>query len=110
MKLVRKSILPIMGFIMIVLLGRCIYMVNGQVDLFRLCMVFGIPFGIPYMFLMVPIGGDISKGIGILALDVIVGALIGFVIAAISFCKALFYLLGVFGRVLFRETGRRISN
>ena len=36
MKLVRKSILPIAALLMIAVLGKYIYMVDGQIDLFRL--------------------------------------------------------------------------
>lgn len=108
MKLVRKSIFPIAALVMIAVLGKCIYMVDGQIDLFRLCMVFGVPFGIPHMLFLVPIGGGISKGIGILALNVIVGALIGCVIAAISAVKAVGYLAYVAGTVIMRRTRNRV--
>ena len=66
MKLLTKSILPIAAILLIALLGQYIYIVNGQIDLFRLCLVFGVPFGIPYMLFVLPIGGSISRGIGIL--------------------------------------------
>ena len=108
MKLVRKSILPIAALLMIAVLGKYIYMVDGQIDLFRLCMVFGVPFGIPHMLFVVPIGGEISKGIGILALNVIVGALIGCVIAAISAVKAVSYLAYTVGAAIMRRTGNRV--
>lgn len=108
MKLVRKSILPLAALMMIAVLGKCIYMVDGHIDLFRLCMVFGVPFGIPYMLFVVPIGGGISKGIGILALNVIVGALIGCAIAAISAVKAVSYLVYVVGAVIMRKTGNGV--
>lgn len=108
MKLVRKSILPIAALLMIAVLGKYIYMVDGQIDLFRLCMVFGVPFGIPHMLFVVPIGREISKGIGILALNVIMGALIGCVIAAISAVKAVGYLAYVVGTAIMRRTGNRV--
>lgn len=108
MKLVRKSILPIAALLMIAVLGKYIYMVDGQIDLFRLCMVFGVPFGIPHMIFVVPIGRGISKGIGILALNVIMGALIGCVIAAISAVKAVGYLAYVVGTAIMRRTGNRV--
>lgn len=93
MKLVRKSILPIAALLMIAVLGKYIYMVDGQIDLFRLCMVFGVPFGIPYMLFVLPIGGSISRGIGILALNAIVGAMFGCVIAVIVLIRAVAYLI-----------------
>lgn len=108
MKLVRKSILPIVALMMIAVLGKCIYMVDGQIDLFRLCMVVGVRFGIPYMLFVVPIGGGVSRGIGILALNVIMGALIGCVVAAISAVKAVGYLAYVVGTAIMRRTGNRV--
>ena len=108
MKLLTKSILPIAAILLLALMGQYIYIVDGQIDLFRLCMVFGVPFGIPYMLFVIPIGGGISKGIGILALNVIVGALIGCVIAAISAVKAVGYLAYVAGTVIMRRTGNRV--
>lgn len=45
MKLLTKSILPIAAILLIALLGQYIYIVDGQIDLLRLCMVFGVPFG-----------------------------------------------------------------
>ena len=83
-----------MAILLIALLGQYIYIVDGQIDWFRFCMVFGVPFGLPYMFVVLPIGGSISRGIGILALNAIIGALFGFVIAGIVFVKSVIYLIG----------------
>ena len=94
MRLLKNSILPIMAILLIALLGQYIYIVDGQIDWFRFCMVFGVPFGLPYMFVVLPIGGSISRGIGILALNAIIGALFGFVIAGIVFVKSVIYLIG----------------
>lgn len=99
MKLLTKSILPMAAILLIALLGQYIYIVDGQIDLFRLCMVFGVPFGIPYMLFVLPIGGSISRGIGILALNAIVGAMFGCVIAAIALIRAVTYLIAAIIRV-----------
>lgn len=99
MKLLTKSILPIAAILMIALMGQYIYIVDGQIDLLRLCMVFGVPFGIPYMLFVLPIGGSISRGIGILALNAIVGAMFGCVIAAIVLIRAVTYLIAAIIRV-----------
>ena len=68
-------------------------MVEGQIDFFRFCMVVGIPFGIPYMLFVIPIGGNITRGVAILALNAIIGALFGFVIAGFAFIRAVVYLV-----------------
>ena len=93
MKLLTKSILPIAAILLLALMGQYIYIVDGQIDLFRLCMVFGVPFGIPYMLFVLPIGGSISRGIGILALNAIVGAMFGCVIAVLVLIRAVAYLI-----------------
>ncbi len=100
MRLLKNSILPIMAILLIALLGQYIYIVNGQIDWFRFCMVFGIPFGLPYMLVVLPIGGSISRGIGILALNAIIGAMFGFVIAGIVFMKSVICLIGYIIRTL----------
>ena len=92
MRLFTKGIFPILIIVLIAVCGQCIYMVDGQVDLFRLCMVFGVPFGIPYMLIVIPIGGSISRGVGILGLNAIIGALFGCVISAAVFVKAVIYV------------------
>jgi len=92
MKLMKNSILPLAALFLIGLLGQYLYIVDGQIDWFRLCMVFGVPFGIPYILFVIPIGGSISRGVGILALNAIVGALFGSVIAVFAFVKAVVYL------------------
>ena len=102
MKLIRNSIIPLVAIFMIVLLGQYIYIVDGQVDWFRFCMVVGVPFGIPYMLFVIPIGGSISRGIGILALNAIVGALFGFGIAVFAFIKAVGYLVWYISKPLLR--------
>jgi hypothetical protein len=95
MKLLRKSILPIMVILVIAAMGKCIYMVDGQIDWFRLCMVFGVPFGIPYMTIVIPLGRGVSvtESSAVMLLSAIIGALFGAVIAAVVFVKAVLYLL-----------------
>jgi hypothetical protein len=76
-------------------MGKCIYMVDGQIDWFRLCMVFGVPFGIPYMTIVIPLGRGVSvtESSAVMLLSAIIGALFGAVIAAVVFVKAVLYLL-----------------
>lgn len=107
MRLLKNSILPIMAILLIALLGQYIYIMDGQIDWFRFCMVFGVPFGLPYMLFVLPIGGSISRGIGILALNAIIGALFGFVIAGIVFVKSVIYLIGHIIRTIGKAIRRK---
>ena len=61
MKLLKNSIIPLAALAVIALFGRYLYIVDGQIDWFRFCMIFGVPFGIPYMLFVIPIGGSISE-------------------------------------------------
>lgn len=92
MKLVKYSILPLAGIAALTYLGHYIYMVDGQIDWLRFCLVFGIPFGIPYMLFVIPIGGNPARSTVILALNVVVGAAFGCVIAAFATVRAVGYL------------------
>lgn len=95
-----------MAILLIAVLGQYIYIVDGQIDLFHLCMVFGVPFGIPYMLFVIPIGGSISRGVGILAINAIIGALFGFVIAVFAFIKAVVYLIWYLASLFARAVKR----
>lgn len=106
MKVLKHSILPLMAILLIAVLGQYIYIVDGQIDLFRLCMVFGVPFGIPYMLFVIPIGGSISRGVGILALNAIIGALLDFAIVVFAFIKAVVYLMWYLASLLVRAVKR----
>lgn len=93
MKLIKTSILPVVGILLLAYFGKYIYMVDGQLDWLRLCLVFGIPFGIPYMLFVIPVGGNPATSIVILALNLIIGAVFGCLIAVFAFIKAVVFLL-----------------
>jgi len=93
MKLVKNTIIPLLGIALLAYLGHYIYMVDGEIDWLRFCLVFGIPFGVPYMLWVIPIGGNPATSVTILALNVIVGAVFGCFIAAFAFVRAWLYLL-----------------
>lgn len=76
-------------------------MVDGTIDYFRAMLVFGVPFGIPYMFTVIPIGGDTSWCLGILVLNIVLGALFGCAIAVGILVKAIggvFVMVCLFGQ------------
>ena len=93
MKLIKNSIIPIAAIMILAYLGHYIYMVDGQIDWLRFCLVFGIPFGVPYMLWVIPIGGNPATSAAILALNVVIGALFGCVIAVFALIRAVAILL-----------------
>ena len=93
MKLMKNVIVPVAAILLLAYLGKYIYIVDGHIDWLRLCLVFGIPFGIPYMLWVIPIGGNPATSVVLLALNVIVGALFGCLIAVIALVRATVYTL-----------------
>lgn len=89
-----KGVLVFTGLLLIGWLGQYIYMVNGEIDWFRLMLVYGVPVGIPHMFIIVPWHWDLSGILGMVALCVIVGGVFGCVIAAGLAIRAIWYIVG----------------
>jgi hypothetical protein len=88
-----KSIFHIVVILMILFVGKNIFMVDGQLDWFRFCMVFGVPFGIPYMMIVVPVGKNAVDALPLLVLYAIIGAVFGCVIATVVLMKSIAYLV-----------------
>lgn len=93
MKLIKTSVLPVAAILLLAYLGKYIYNVDGHIDWLRFCLVFGIPFGIPYMLFVVPIGGNPTTSVVILTLNVIVGAVFGCLIAVFALVRAVCFFL-----------------
>ena len=74
----RKVILPLGLAALLLLLFRPVYTENGTINYLLLWICVGIPFGIHRMFLwLVPHKFDLAGTVGVFALNVIVGGLIG---------------------------------
>ena len=65
---ITKGILPILLIGIITWLGQYIFMVDGSIDWFRFMLVYGVPIGIPYMFIIIPARWDLSGTIGMVAM------------------------------------------
>ena len=89
-----KGVLVFVGLALLGWLGQYIYIVNGEIDWFRLMLVYGIPVGIPHMFLVIPWHWDVSGMLCMIALCVIVGGMFGCVIAVWLGIRALWYIVG----------------
>lgn len=93
MKLIKNSIIPIVMLALITWLGKYIFIADGQIDWFKAWLVYGIPFGLPYMLFIIPIGGSINSNILLLLANIFVGAAFGIVIAFFAGIKAVFYFI-----------------
>ena len=88
---VCKGILVFAGLLLLGWIGKYIYMVDGEIDWFRFMLVYGVPVGIPHMFIIIPWHWDLSGILGMVALCVIVGGIFGCVIAAWLGIRAVWY-------------------
>ena len=91
---VCKGILVFAGLLLLGWIGKYIYMVDGEIDWFRFMLVYGVPVGIPHMFIIIPWHWDLSGILGMAALCVIVGGICGCVIAAWLGIRAVWYMVG----------------
>ena len=90
---IRKGVIPLLAISVLLYLGQYIYMVDGQLDWFRLAMVIGIPMGIPYMFVIIPLHWNLSGLLGMMVLCIMVGGLFGCFIAAFLVIRAVIYVI-----------------
>lgn len=91
---IYKGLLVIVGLALIGWLGKYLYMVDGEIDWFRLMLVYGVPVGIPHMFFIVPWHWDLSGVLGMLALCVVIGSVFGSFIAVWLLVRAVGYVIG----------------
>lgn len=85
----RKGVLPIVFFIILIKVGYPYFMVDNHIDILRMMLIIGIPYGIPAIRIwLIGIGFDAGGFIGILALNIILAAIFGFVIAIVKVIRA----------------------
>lgn len=102
-KFITKGVLPLILFGIITWLGQYIFMVDGSIDWFRFMLVYGVPIGIPYMFIIIPTKMDLSGTMGVLVLGVLIGAVFGFFIAVGIAVRSIWYMIAVPLSVLMRK-------
>jgi len=90
----KKVILPVALIGLLLLLFKPIYMSDGEVNYLYMWLLVGIPFGMQKMCVwLVPWNYGISGTVGIIALNFIVGGLIGGVVAVVRVVQAVWYCL-----------------
>lgn len=88
-----KTVLTILIAAILFYWGTLIFVKDEKVDYFLVCLFCGIPFGIRRMFLwLIPTGHDIAFTLGLIAVDLIVGGLIGIVALAWRLLVAAWYI------------------
>lgn len=82
---IRKLVIALAVAALIAFITQPVYMADGSCDYFLLMLFIGIPFGIRQMFLwIVPIGHSLASTVGIVALNILVGGLIGIIVFAVT--------------------------
>ena len=88
----KKSVLPVVVAFFLYSIFSRIFVDNGTRDLFLIWLACGVPFGIGKMFTLIPIGFGISGTVGVIALNIVLGGLIGGVILIYRLAVAVWYL------------------
>lgn len=88
----KKVVLPVLLIAVLLLLFVPICKAKGEMDYFLLWILVGCPFGIGKMFAwLVPSNFDLGASVGIIAVNFIIGGLIGGVVAVYRLIYAAFY-------------------
>ena len=99
---ITKGILPLLLLGTITWLGQYIFIVDGSIDWFRFMLVYGVPIGIPYMFIIIPSRWDLSGTVGM------AGAVFGFIVAIGIAVRAVWYVITFPVSVLIRKGRSKI--
>ena len=96
---IKKSILPLAFMVFWFWMTKTIMKVSGQTDWFWWIFIAGLPFGIHKMLLiLIPRGMDTTATLGMAALSVIIGALIGSIMIPVYVIRAIYvfirYIIG----------------
>ena len=91
---VKLVLVPILSVVFLVVLFRPLCMMDGEWDYLRLWFLSGIPFGVQRMSLwVIPKGYDIGGSMGVLAINLLVGSVIGGIVLTYRLLMAVIYLV-----------------
>ena len=88
----KKTIVPVVAAFLLYSIFSRIFVENGTIDFFLVWIACGVPFGIGKMFTLIPVGFGISGTVGVVALNIVLGGLIGGVILIYRLAVAVWYL------------------
>lgn len=92
--LIKKTFLPLTFMICWFWMIETIMKVSGQTDWFWWIFLAGLPFGIHKMrLILIPKGMDTTATLGMAALSVIIGALIGSIMIPVYVIRAIYVLI-----------------
>lgn len=90
----KKTVLTVLVAVLLFYWGTLLFVKDGKIDYFLVGLFCGIPFGIRRMFLwLVPSAqSSLTFTVGVIALNFIVGGMIGFVVLAWRLVIAAWYI------------------
>ncbi len=100
-KFVKCVVFPVVSVMALAILFKPLCMENGACDYLKLWFFMGIPFGIHRMFLwMIPKGYDLGGAMGVLAVNLLIGSVIGMGVILWRLGGAIVYLVkGLFAGI-----------
>lgn len=103
----RKVVFPVGAAVFLAALFYPLCVENGVCDYLKLWILAGIPFGVHRMFVwVIPKGFDLGCTVGILAMNLLVGGVIGGIVLVWRLVLAIFYLVQCAGMVIFKLAGK----
>lgn len=107
----KKTVLPIAIALFLFFMFKSVFTKNGETNYFYVWLCCGIPFGIRRMFVwLVPHGYDLGGTVGIIALNFILGGIIGSVILIWRLICAAWYIPLTVYRLLTVSKNSTIEN
>ena len=88
----KKTVLPVVVALLLFSIFSRIFIENGTPNYVLIWLACGVPFGIGKMFTLIPVGFGISGTVGVVALNIVLGGLIGGVILIYRLAVAVWYL------------------
>lgn len=89
----KKTVLTVLIAGVLFYWGKILFVKDGQIEYFYVALFCGVPFGIRRMFLwLVPFGHDITFTIGVFAVNIIAGGIIGVFVLAWKLVVAAWYI------------------
>ena len=108
----KRTVLTVLIALFFFYMFKSVFTKNGETEYFYVWLCCGIPFGIRRMFVwLIPHGYDLAGTVGIIALNFIVGGLIGGVILIWRLAVAVWYIpLTIYRLLTYGKVGTVNSN
>lgn len=102
-----KVVVPVAAALFLAALFYPLCVENGVCDYLKLWVLMGIPFGVHRMFLwVIPKGFDLGGTVGILAMNLLIGGVVGGIVMAWSLIMAAIYFVQYMCTGIFRLVGK----